>query len=599
MTGGEKNGWRGALAAALALAATVAAAGVTWHPADDWQDVPDPLASPHAKKGGTIRFNGSMPPKSFCEYIDNNTYTRMTFSLMYETLIGTDTETLEFAPGLARRWAVSDDGRAFTFVLDARAKWSDGRPVTAEDVKWTFDAVMDPKNDTGPYKVMLGSFESPEIVDARTVVFRKKGDSAKDWRDIMNCGMFYILPRHHFAGKDFNKIDLLDAPVSGPYRLSRIEEQIETEWTRVPGWWRADFPSCRNICNFDHIVLRYYIDNENAFEAFKKKAIDVYPVYTARIMRNETHGEKFDRNWILKRRVKNHNPVGYQGFAMNMRKWPFDDRRVRIAMAKLVDRETMNRTMMFSEYFLQRSFYEDLYDDAHPCANPLYLFDPAGAAALLAEAGFAKNPKTGALEKDGRAFAFTFLSRSGSDEKFLTLFNAELRKLGIEMKIERKDFAAWMRDMDAFNFEMTWQSWGASIFKNPETSFLSSEADRKGSNNTIGFKSAAVDALIAAEKSMETMKERTAAYRQIDALVAAEAPYAFLWNVDATRLLYWNKFGMPATVLSRYSNEECILSYWWYDEDRAAELDAAMKNRTCLPAVPLEVDFDEVLKAAK
>jgi len=595
----EKRDVRGALAAALALACTVAAAGVTWHPADDWQDTPDPIASPHAKKGGTIRFNGSMPPKSFCEYIDNNTYTRMTFSLMYETLIGTDTETLEFAPGLARRWAVSDDGREFTFVLDERAKWSDGRPVTAEDVKWTFDAVMDPANDTGPYKVMLGSFESPAIVDARTVVFRKKGDSAKDWRDIMNCGMFYILPRHHFAGKDFNKIDLLDAPVSGPYRLSRIEEQIETEWTRVPGWWRADFPSCRHVCNFDHIVLRYYIDNENAFEAFKKKAIDVYPVYTARIMRNETHGEKFDRNWILKRRVKNHNPVGYQGFAMNMRKWPFDDRRVRLAMAKLIDRETMNRTMMFNEYFLQRSFYEDLYDDAHPCANPLYLFDPAGAAALLAEAGFAKNPKTGALEKDGRAFAFTFLSKSGGDEKFLSLFNAELRKLGIEMKIERKDFAAWMRDMDAFNFEMTWQAWGASIFKNPETSFLSTEADRKGSNNTIGFKSAEVDALIAAEKAMETMKERTEAYRKIDALVAAEVPYAFLWNVDATRLLYWNKFGMPATVLSRYSNEECILSYWWYDEDRAEELDAAMKNHTCLPAVPLEVSFDEVLKAAQ
>ena len=260
----------------------------------------------------------------------------------------------------------------------------------------------------------------------------------------------------------------------------------ETEWSRVPGWWRADFPSCRYVCNFDRIVLRYYIDNENAFEAFKKKSIDVYPVYTARIMRNETHGEKFDRNWILKRRVRNHNPVGYQGFAMNLRKWPFDDRRVRIAMAKLIDRETMNRTMMFNEYFLQRSYYEDLYDEAHPCPNPLYLFDPEGAAALLAEAGFAKNPKTGALEQNGRAFKFTFLSRSGGDEKFLSLFNAELRKLGIEMKIERKDFAAWMRDMDAFNFEMTWQSWGAGIFKNPETAWLSTEADRKGSN-TIMF----------------------------------------------------------------------------------------------------------------
>ena len=596
---GTKDGRRALLAALAGALACAATAGVTWYPADDWQDTPDPIASPHAKKGGTVRFNGGMPPKSFCEYVDNNTYTRMTFSLMYETLISTDTETLEFVPSLARRWAVSDDGREFTFVLDERARWSDGVPVTAEDVKWTFDAVMDPKNDTGPYKVMMGSFESPEVVDARTVVFRKKGDSPKDWRDIMNCGMFYILPKHHFAGGDFNKIDLLDAPVSGPYRLSRIAEQVETEWSRVPGWWRADFPSCRYVCNFDRIVLRYYIDNENAFEAFKKKSIDVYPVYTARIMRNETHGEKFDRNWILKRRVRNHNPVGYQGFAMNLRKWPFDDRRVRIAMAKLIDRETMNRTMMFNEYFLQRSYYEDLYDEAHPCPNPLYLFDPEGAAALLAEAGFAKNPKTGALEQNGRAFKFTFLSRSGSDEKFLSLFNAELRKLGIEMKIERKDFAAWMRDMDAFNFEMTWQSWGAGIFKNPETAWLSTEADRKGSNNTVGFKSAEVDALIAAEKSMTTMAARSEAYKKIDALVAAEAPYAFLWNVAATRLLYWNKFGMPASVLSRFSNEECILSYWWYDKDRAQELDTAMKNHTCLPAVPLEVDFDAVTKAAE
>jgi len=167
------------------------------------------------------------------------------------------------------------------------------------------------------------------------------------------------------------------------------------------------------------------------------------------------------------------------------------------------------------------------------------------------------------------------------------------------MKIERKDFAAWMRDMDAFNFEMTWQSWGAGIFKNPETAWLSTEADRKGSNNTVGFKSAEVDALIAAEKSMTTMAARSEAYKKIDALVAAEAPYAFLWNVAATRLLYWNKFGMPASVLSRFSNEECILSYWWYDEDRAQELDAAMKNHTCLPAVPLEVDFDAVTKAAE
>ena len=579
---------------AAVMACMMLAAGETWYPADDWQDTPDPIASVHARKGGTIRFNGGNPPKSFNGYTDNNTYTRMTFSMMYETLLGTDSETLEFCPSLARRWAVSDDGREFTFVIDERAKWSDGVKVTADDVKWTFDQVMDPMNDTGAWKVLLGVFESPEIIDEATIKFRKKGDSPKDWRDILNCGTFYVMPKHAFEGQEFNKIDLVGAPVGGPYMIKRTAEQVETEFRRVETWWRKDFPSCKYVCNFDRIVVRYYADNENAFEALKKRAIDVYPVYTARIMNNETHGEKFDKNWILKRRVANHKPVGFQGFAMNMRHWPFDDRRVRLAMAKLIDRETMNRTMMFNEYFLQSSYFNDLYDAANPCPNALWLYDFEGAEKLLAEAGFAKNPKTGKLEKDGRAFKFTFLSRSPTEAKFLSLFDAALRRLGIEMDIKNKDFAAWMRDMDEFNFDMTWQSWGSGIFKNPETQWLSSEADRKGSNNTTGFKSAEVDRLIAEEKSTTTMAERAEYYKKMDALIAEEIPYAFLWNVKDTRLLYWNKFGMPDTVLSRYSDEECIFSYWWYDEDKARELDAAIKNRTCLPSVPERVEFDEI-----
>lgn len=583
----------------VAFASDGAKGALKWHPADDWRDMPDTVASPYARKGGTIRMYGGSPPKSLCEYTDNNTYTRMTFSLMYESLITTDTDTLEFAPYLARRWAESEDGREFTFVLDERAKWSDGVPVTAADVKWTFDTVMAPTTDSGPWKVILGVFESPEIVDERTIVFRKKGDSPKNWRDLSQCGTFYVLPKHAFEGKDFNKLDLLDAPVSGPYRLSRVDEQVETEFSRVPTWWRANFPSCRSVCNFDKLVMRYYADSANAFEAFKKKAIDVYPVYTARIMNGETHGEKFDKNWIVKRRVKNHNPIGFQGFAMNMRRWPFDDIRVRKAMAMLVDRETMNRTMMFNEYFLLSSFYADLYDDAHPCGNAFYGYNVEEAGRLLSEAGFAKNPKTGKLEKDGRQFRFTFLSRSPSEDKFLSLFNAALLQLGIDMSIQRKDFAGWMRDMDEFNFEMTWQSWGSSIFKNPETMWLSSEADRKGSNNTVGFKSDEVDAIIAAEKSMETMKERTDAYRRIDKLVTDQVPYAFLWQTDETRILYWNKFGTPDTVLSRYSNEECVFSYWWYDADKAEELDAAMKSGRCLPSVPLNIDFDKVMSKKK
>ena len=551
----------------------ILAAALAWQPATNGVERPDPVASARARKGGTVRFCGGQAPKSFNAYVDGSVYTRMTFDLMYDTLLSTDPVTLDFRPGLARRWAVSDDGRAFTFELDPAAKWSDGSSVTPEDVKWTFDTVMAPTSETGAWKAILGAFESPEILDARTLRIRKKGASGRDWRDLVHCGLFWVLPKRAFAGRDFNKVSFLDAPVSGPYRFAREDAPTEAEWRRVATWWRAGRPSAQGLYNFDRIVLRYYADNENAFEALKKRAIDVYPVYSARIMNEETKGSPFARNWILKRRVRNRAPIGFQGFVMNMRRKPFSDLRVRQAMAKLVDRETMNRTMMNGEYFLQKSYCEDLYDAAHPCRNPVWAYDVEGARKLLAEAGYA----------DG--FTFTFLSRSPGEDKFLSLFTQALAACRVTMKIERKDFAGWMRDMDAFNFDMTWASWGASLFRNPETSWASAEGKRPGGNNVAGLDDPGIDALIAAEKGLSTAAEREAAYREIDRRVAEQVPYALLWNTDQHRILYWNKFGMPREVLGRHGDEDAVLTYWWYDDDRARELNNAMSHDACLPSI--------------
>ena len=300
------------------------------YPKPDWRDAPDPLASPHAEPGGMIRFAAFQPPKSLNAYIDNNTYTRQVFGMMYETLLGVDSSTTEFVPHLARRWTISDDKLTYTFELDEAAVWSDGRPVTAEDVKWTFDQVMDPRHATGASKVMLGVFDSPQIVGPRMIRFRAK---ESHWRNLSALGLFEILPRHAFEGQDFNRLDLDRPVVSGPYVLSAVKEQIEIRLRRRRDWWAGSKPSLRNTMNFDTIVFRYFSSNENAFEAFKKGLVDVYAVYTARIWANETIGEKFDKNWIVKRRVKNHNPIGFQGFAMNMRRPPFDDLRVRRVLA--------------------------------------------------------------------------------------------------------------------------------------------------------------------------------------------------------------------------------------------------------------------------
>ena len=574
------------------LLGCLALIALIWHPAADWTERPDPAASVLARRGGTIRLNGSQPPKSFNAYVDNNTYSAMVFDLLYGKLLGMNARTSELEPALARRWAVSDDGREFTFVLDERATWSDGRPVTAEDVRWTFDAVMDPRSATGPWKSMLGFFDSPEVLDARTVRFRKKGESPKDWRDILNCSMFWILPKHAFAGQDFDKINFVNAVVGGAYVISRAEPQVETELRRHGRWWCQDLPQCRGTMNFDRILVRYFTGNENAFEALKKRKIDLYPVYSARIYAQETGGSAFQRNWLLKRRVRNHAPIGFQGFAMNMRRPPFDDVRVRTAMAALLDRETMNRTMMNGAYFLLNSYYTDLYDEKHPCPNEMHAYDPAKAARLLAEAGWTKDPADGKLKKEGRSFAFTFLSRDSTEDKFLALFDQELRAQGITMSIVRKDFASWMRDMDEFAYDMTWAAWGAGTVKYPELAWAGAEADRRGSNNITGFKSAEVDRLIAAEKGMDDAAARLDAYRKIDALVAAEVPYVLLWQTDSTRLIYWNKFGMPDGVLAPAMREEAALPYWWYDADRADELERAMRNGAFLPTVPETVEGD-------
>jgi microcin C transport system substrate-binding protein len=124
----------------------------------------------------------------------------------------------------------------------------------------------------------------------------------------------------------------------------------------------------------------------------------------------------------------------------------------------------------------------------------------------------------------------------------------------------------------------------------------SSEGRNKGGNNVTGFADAEVDAIIEREKTMMTNSEREDAYRRIDALVCAQVPYILLWHTDEHRVLYWNKFGTPSSVLGRYGDEDGILAYWWFDVDKARELDEAMNanadsSEAFLPAVPLRVDF--------
>jgi microcin C transport system substrate-binding protein len=225
-------------------------------------------------------------------------------------------------------------------------------------------------------------------------------------------------------------------------------------------------------------------------------------------------------------------------------------------------------------------------------------FDKKKARALLKEAGWIANPQTGILEKDGRPFVINFLSRSPTEEKFLAIYREDLKDAGIELKNIQKDWAAWAKDMDEFNFEMTVGAWGAGTFKDPKGMWHSKEADRIQGNNITGFKNAQVDELIDGLASIFEIERRHEIIREIDTILFNEAPYILQWGNRYVRLLRWNKFGTPDTVLNKYSGELVTAAFWWIDPDSEADLEAALDSDDKLPDHPFKVIFDDEFRPA-
>lgn len=573
----------------LLLFSTVAVAET--FPKSGWSKKKDPLAGPDARVGGELSVFLAQYPKSLNYYLDVSTQSAQIFGMLFETLLTMNPITLDYEPSLADSWTLSQDKRTFTFYLNKNARWSDGSSLTAHDVKWTYDAIMNPKHLTGPHKIDMERFEPPELLDDYTIRFKAKN---VHWKNLGAIGSFFILSKNAYQDKDFNKINFEFPVVSGSYEMGRINEGVFVTVNRRRNWWKINDPRSMGTGNFQTIKFKFYAERENAFEAFKKGKIDLFPIYTSRLWVNETKGEKFSNHWIVKQKVLNHNPIGFQGFAMNMRRPPFNDIRVRKAVALLLDRRKMNATLMYNQYFLHRSYYEDLYSKKIPNPNPLIEMNRLKARELLLNAGWVVNPESGYLNKDGNRFRFKFLTRSASAEKFLTIYAEDLKDVGIELIIDKKDWAAWARDMDEFNYEMTWAAWGAGVFKDPESMWSSKEADRRGGSNITGFKDPVVDRMIEEQKRIFNVRSRNDIYRKIDRIIYQNYPYVLLWNINYTRLLYWNKFGMPDTVLSKYGDESSAYRYWWIDEDSLADLEDAVSRKLPLPQKPPSINFDDV-----
>ena len=553
------------------------------------------FGSREAKKGGTLKYAETSYPPSLRTVGKNanSTFNSMLTGLCYESLLDLDPVTFDYVPNLARRWAMADDKVCFFFEIDENARWSDGQPVVAEDVVRSWELYTDPGIED-PFSIdYWNKYEKPVALSQSVVMIKSK---LLNWRAFMSIGFMTILPGHiieKLDGKAYlseyqNKL----MPGSGPYTFESSKVNEEIILNRRQDWWQKDAEKNTGYYNFDRLHFIFISDENLVKLRFKKGELDWIAINVAR----EWHQEfipamlaELAYGYIQKRKVFTHRPIGTSGIAFNMRKLPFNDIRVRQAFAHLYNREKMMDKLFFNEYEYLDSFYPNS-PYANP-DNPKTRYDPDKAVELLEAAGWLQKDRDsdGWLVKDGKRFELSINYVQKSSERILTIFQEDLRDIGIKLNLKQVTWATDIKEVGERTFELSSRAYGGLLFPNPESSVHSKFADKKNNNNIWGFKNARVDEICEQYPTMFDPKERMKAVREIDGIVTREHLYALGWFLASTRILYWNKFSMPPQFLDKTGDQRSIASLWWYDEEKDRILQDARKKKTRLDPGPQEI----------
>lgn len=563
--------------------------------ASEWTTNTDyePLGSPNAKRDMQDR-PFTMPVQEFPATLrrqgpNANTSTNATLhSLQYETLVGLHPETEEYTPGLASHWKVETDEetgiQTFWFRIDERAKFADGKPVTAADVHATWwHRTQEDRTDPMGMMTYQENYEEPVILDRRTVMVKTK---ERNWRLFLYFGagmLIYPANECRIPGKAFlEEQNWLYMTGSGPYHLASdkdIKKGDSITLTRREDWWGWDDPMNKGVYNFKKIKLLVVRERELIYQKFKVGELDWYPVSKAQRWVEEVPKEDaVEKGWVQARRIFNQMPIGYSGFAFNTRKPPFDKKEVRLAFAHLFNREQLIEKLFFNQYQPIHSIFPGRDWGAGDEIDNIE-FDPGRAQELLAEAGYKERDQDGFLiGPDGKRFEVTFEFFPQDWERIWLVVKPDIEAGGIKLDLKVVDGATLQKKITERQFTIHWQNWGSILFPNPETTWRSDLADLPANNNITSFKNARVDELCEEYNRVLDRKRQKEITREIDKLVCAEVPYAFGWYAGYMRILYWNRFGHPERYVTRITDQsnEAILAYWWWDEDKHNALEAAM-----------------------
>jgi microcin C transport system substrate-binding protein len=506
---------------------------------------------------------------------------------------------------LAEAVSHPDDHSSVTYRLNAKARWHDGKPVTADDVIYSFDVY---KKNSPFYGAYYRHVTKVETTGAREITFTFDGPGNRELPQIV--GQLPVLPKHWWEGADQNgkKRDVtqttLELPLgSGPYRLKEFAPGRSLVYAKVDDYWGKDLNVVVGTRNFQTIRYEYFRDSTVTLEAFKGDQVD---------WRTENSAKNWATSYDFpavrdKRVVLEEFPVrnvgSMQAFAFNVRRDKFKDPRVRRAFNFAFDFEEMNKQVFFGQYKRISSYFEgtELASSGVPEGKELEILEtvrdkvptdlftkpytnPVGgnqqanrnnlrdALALFREAGYEIQNTKLVNTKTGVQFTVEFLVDDPQTERFVLFYKPSLERLGMTVSVRVVDSAQYENRLRQWDFDIIVASWGQSLSPgNEQRDFWSSPAaDRPGSRNLVGIKNSAVDAMIERVIFSKDRDDLVASTKALDRVLLWNFYVVPQWTYGKQRTARWDRFGHPENM-PKYG-AAAFPTVWWWDAEKAAKV---------------------------
>ncbi len=599
-------GGRTALCGALALfgfvppAAAQATHAIAMHGAPAMPDgfTAFPYVNPNAPKGGRLVEGVLGTFDSLNPLIVQGLAVQEIRGYVIESLMTRGYDEPFTLYGLLARTVETDAARSYvTFSLDPAAHFSDGTPVTAEDVVFSWKLLRDhgrPNHRTYYSKVVTA-----EILDDRTVRFDLTGSNDRELPLIL--GLMPVLPKHAVDAATFEQSTLAKPIGSGPYVVSAVDPGKSVTFKRDPNYWGRSLAVNRGFWNFDEIRFDYYRDSNAYFEAFKAGLYDVRSENDPGRWQTEYDFPAVHDGRVIKESFPDGLPKLSSAFVFNTRRPEFADIRVRQAISLLFDAQWVDRNFFYNLYKRATGFFAGSelsayhrpadqrerallapYPDA---VRPDVLdgtwsppvSDGTGrdrrslrqALALLSAAGYQLDGTVLRNRRSGRPFSFEIMVASRDEERLALAFSNNLARAGIDAKVRLVDAVQYDQRRITFDFDMIDYSWEQSLSPGNEQSFYygSAAADEDGSRNYMGVRSPAIDAMIAAMLDARHRPEFVDAVRALDRVLISGCYVVPLFYLPDQWVARWAYIQHPVrTSLSGYLPET-----WWHRPTRALQ----------------------------